>query len=121
LDRPAGRSLPPQNSWQTSLSLLGPVVVVSFLLLAIFGPTIAPYHYDDLIGGGPPVAVLNTHLGLTASAGCSAAFCGARGDRAFRELRRRLPFVGTTGLFMVTLGWVDEIIAALDSLLSILP
>src|SRR5690349_8022091 len=33
------------------LSLLGTLIVVMFLLLAVFGPTLAPYQYDDVIRG----------------------------------------------------------------------
>ncbi len=108
------------------LSLLGLLIVVGFGLLAIFGPMIAPYRFDQVIQGAARHAPSSQYI------------FGA--DRLGRDVFSRvlwgaqdiisLPLLTTTlsvilgaclGLLIGYYGgWLDEIVSrALDSLLAI--
>jgi peptide/nickel transport system permease protein len=108
------------------LGLFGTLIVVLFILLAIFGPMIAPHPYDAIIRGAarkPPSA---DYLFGTDKLGrdvFSRVLWGAREVVAIPGIATSIAvFLGTClGLFLgYNGGWVDEIISrALDSLLAI--
>jgi peptide/nickel transport system permease protein len=108
------------------LSLMGMLIFVGFIFLAIFGPTIAPHSFDELIRGSQRQAP-------------SAEFPFGT-DRLGRDVFSRvlwgareiiiIPGVATvTAVILGTIlgltlgyygGWLDEIVSrALDSLLAI--
>ncbi len=108
------------------LSLLGALVVTLFLFLAVFGPAIAPYDYDEIIRGAarqPPSA---DYLFGTDKLGrdvFSRVLWGAREIIGIPGIATTIAvFLGASlGLFLgYRGGWVDEVVSrALDSLLAI--
>lgn len=111
---------------QRPLSLIGTLTVIIFLLLAAFGPNIAPYKFDAIIRGAsrqPPSA---EHIFGTDNLGrdvFSRVLWGAREIIGIPGLATLIAvFLGTClGLFLGYYGgWIDELISrALDSLLAI--
>lgn len=108
------------------LSLLGLVIVVVFLFLAIFGPTIAPYEFDVLIRGAsrqPPSALYLFGTDKLGRDIFSRILWGAREIIAIPGIATSIAvFLGTCiGLFVGYYGgWIDEVVSrALDSLLAI--
>ncbi|MBL8163355.1 MAG: ABC transporter permease, partial [Anaerolineae bacterium] len=108
------------------LGLLGAIIVIVFLLLALFGPLIAPYSFSainrDAIRQPPSIA----HPFGTDALGrdvFSRVLWGAREIIAIPGIATAVAVVlGTAiGLFVGYFGgWIDEIISrALDSLLAI--
>lgn len=108
------------------LSLLGLVVVVTFILMAIFGSTVAPYKFDVLIKDAarqPPSA---TYLFGTDKLGrdvFSRVLWGAREVIAIPGIATTIAVVIGAIIGMATAyygGWIDEIVSRLlDSLLAI--
>lgn len=108
------------------LSLIGLILVALFLLLAVFGPLIAPYEYDTIIRGSqrqPPSA---DHLFGTDRLGrdvFSRVVWGAREIIALPALTTALSILCGTAIGLAIGyrgGWLDEIVSRmLDSLLSI--
>lgn len=108
------------------LSLVGLLLVTIFLLLAVFGPLIAPYEFDTIIRGAarqPPGAEYLFGTDRLGRDVFSRVLWGARDIVA-------LPLVATglSVLFGATLGlalgyfggWLDEVVSrVLDSLLAI--
>jgi peptide/nickel transport system permease protein len=108
------------------ISLVGTLLVIGFILLAIFGPNIAPHRFDDLIRGAARQAPSVEFPFGTDRLGrdvFSRVLWGAREIIAIPGIATTLSvFLGTcVGLFIgYTGGWIDELISrALDSLLSI--
>lgn len=108
------------------LSLLGSLLVALFIILAIFGPVIAPYRYDTVIRGAarqPPSA---EHLLGTDRLGrdvFSRVVWGARDIIGLPTITTALSvlFGACLGLLIGYFGgWLDEVVSrALDSLLAI--
>ncbi|MEP6986128.1 MAG: ABC transporter permease [Chloroflexota bacterium] len=108
------------------LSLIGLIVVTLFILMAIFGSTVAPYKFDALIKGAarqPPSA---TYLFGTDKLGrdvFSRVLWGAREVITIPGVATTIAVVIGAVIGMATAyygGWIDEIISRLlDSLLSI--
>lgn len=108
------------------LSLIGSILVVLFILLAVFGPAIAPYEYDTIIRGAarqPPSA---DYLFGTDKLGrdvFSRVVWGARDIIGLPTITTALSVVFGTCLGLLVGffgGWLDEIVSrALDSLLAI--
>jgi len=108
------------------LSLIGLVVVVLFILMAIFGSTIAPYKFDALIKGAarqPPSA---TYLFGTDKLGrdvFSRVLWGAREVITIPGIATTIAVVIGAIIGMATAyfgGWIDEVVSRLfDSLLAI--
>lgn len=108
------------------LSMLGLVIMVLFLLLAIFGPSIAPYRYDTIIRGAarqPPSAEYIFGTDRLGRDVFSRVVWGARDIIALPTLTTALAVLFGTGIGLLVGyygGLLDEIISrALDSLLSI--
>lgn len=108
------------------LSMLGLAIVVLFLLLAIFGPSIAPYRYDTIIRGAarqPPSAEYIFGTDRLGRDVFSRVVWGARDIIALPTLTTALAVLFGTGIGLLVGyygGLLDEIISrALDSLLSI--
>jgi peptide/nickel transport system permease protein len=108
------------------LSLLGTIIVIFFILLAIFGPIIAPYKYSDIISDHLRQSPSADHLLGTDWLGrdiLSRIMWGARDVIGIPGIATVIAVVlGTAlGLFLGYYGgWVDEVISrALDSLLAI--
>jgi peptide/nickel transport system permease protein len=140
LDTPTpSNMLPPSNSRRrvrlltffrqlaaNPLSLLGTSVVILFLLLAIFGSSIAPYKFSDIVSGHerqPPSAehILGTDwLGRDV---LSRILWGARDVIGIPGIATVIAVClgAALGLFLGYYGgWIDELISrALDSLLAI--
>lgn len=108
------------------LSLAGLAIVILFLFLALFGPIVAPYPYDEIIRGSsrlPPSAdfLMGTdNLGRDVF---SRILWGAREVIVLPGVATVLAvFLGSSvGLFVgYSGGWIDEVVMRLlDSLLSI--
>lgn len=108
------------------LSLLGSVIVVFFLVVAVLGPAIAPYDFDEIIRGAAREAPSSLHPFGTDHLGrdvFSRVVYGAREIIALPLITTILSvlFGASLGLFIGYYGgWVDEVIARLlDSLLAI--
>ncbi len=108
------------------LSFLGLLIVVLFLLLAIFGPMISPYRYDEIIRGAARHAPSQEYILGTDRLGrdvFSRVLWGTRDIVALPLVTSILSvFFGTCiGLFTGFYGgWIDELIArAMDALLAI--
>ncbi len=108
------------------LPLLGTFIVVFFIVLAAFGPLIAPFRFDEIIRGAARQAPSAVHLFGTDHLGrdvFSRVVWGAREIITIPLITTCLcVLLGTTlGLFIGYVGgWLDEIIARLlDSLLAI--
>ena len=108
------------------LPLVGTFIVVFFIVLAVVGPMIAPFRFDEIIRGAArqsPSAVYlfgTDHLGRDVF---SRVVWGAREIITIPAITTMLCVVlGTTlGMFIGYVGgWIDEIVARLlDSLLAI--
>ncbi len=111
---------------QRPLSMAGTLVVVLFLLLAIFGPTLAPYEFDELIPGARGLAPALEHPFGTDRLGrdvFSRVLWGAREVILIPGIATVLAVTFGTVLGL-TLGyfggWLDEVVSRiLDSLLAI--
>ncbi|MFN8447305.1 MAG: ABC transporter permease [Anaerolineae bacterium] len=108
------------------LSLIGLVIVVGFVLLAIFGPVIAPYRFDAVIRGAARAAPSPEFIFGADRLGrdvFSRVLWGARDIITLPLITSSLAvFFGTCiGLFIGYYGgWVDELVSRiLDSLLAI--
>lgn len=108
------------------LSLLGAVVVALFLLLALVGPAIAPYDYDEIIRGAARQPPSTDYLFGTDKLGrdvFSRVLWGAREIIGIPGIATTIAVLlgASLGLFLgYRGGWVDEVISrALDSLLAI--
>jgi peptide/nickel transport system permease protein len=107
-------------------SLLGTLIVLIFVVLAIFGPLLAPYPYDELIQGAarqPPSPEFPFGADKLGRDVYSRVLWGAR-EIISTPLKGTIISVilGTSlGLFIGYYGgWIDEIVSrALDSLLAI--
>ncbi len=108
------------------LSLLGLIIVVLFLLMAIFGPMIAPYPFDAAIKGAarqPPSAQYLFGVDRSGRDVFSRVLWGARDIITLPLLTTILAvFFGTCiGLTIGYFGgWIDEVVSrVLDTLLAI--
>lgn len=108
------------------LSLLGTFVVVFFIVVAILGPAIAPFRFDEMIRGAARQAPSSVYLFGTDHLGrdvFSRVVWGARDIIALPLITTALSVVlgACIGMLIGFLGgWVDELVArALDSLLAI--
>lgn len=108
------------------VSLVGTLIVIAFVLLALFGPNIAPHRFDDLIRGAARQSPSLEFPFGTDRLGrdiFSRVLWGAREIIAIPGIATAISvFLGTcVGLFVgYYSGWIDELISrALDSLLSI--
>jgi peptide/nickel transport system permease protein len=108
------------------LSLLGLILVVLFVTMALVGPLVAPYPFDQLIRGAtrqPPSAQFLFGTDKLGRDVFSRVLWGARDIIGIPGIATALAvFFGTCiGLFTGFVGgWVDEVISrALDSLLAI--
>lgn len=108
------------------LSLLGLIIVVVFILLAAFGPLVAPYRYDAIIKGAARHAPSPEFIFGTDRLGrdvFSRVLWGARDIITLPLLTSALAiFFGTClGLLVGYFGgWLDEVVSRiLDSLLAI--
>lgn len=111
---------------QRPLSLIGTLVVLLFVILAIIGPTIAPYEFDTIIRGASRQPPSGEHWFGTDNLGrdvFSRILWGAREIITIPGIATIIAvFLGTClGLFLGFYGgWIDEVISrALDSLLAI--
>jgi peptide/nickel transport system permease protein len=102
------------------------VIVVLFVLMAVLGPTIAPYEFDELIRGAARQPPSLEHLFGTDRLGrdvFSRVLWGAREIIALPGIATAISvFLGTClGLFIGYYGgWIDEIVSrVLDTLLAI--
>ena len=108
------------------LSLLGLVVVVLFILMAIFGSTVAPYKFDAIIKGAARQAPSASYLFGTDKLGrdvFSRVLWGAREVITIPGIATTIAVVIGAIIGMATAyygGWIDEVISRLlDSLLAI--
>jgi peptide/nickel transport system permease protein len=108
------------------LSLLGLTIVFVFIVMAIFGPMIAPYRYDKIIEDAARQAPSAEHVFGTdrlARDIFSRILWGARDIIGLPTITTALSvFVGTCiGLFIGYYGgWIDDIISRImDGLLAI--
>ena len=108
------------------LSLIGSLLVILFLLLAIFGPMIAPFEYDTIIRGAARQPPSSDYLFGTDKLGrdvFSRVVWGARDIIGLPTITTALSVIFGTTLGLVIGffgGWVDEVVSrALDSLLAI--
>lgn len=108
------------------LSLLGLVLVLVFLVLALFGPLLAPYQYDEIVRGAarrPPSADFLFGTDRLGRDVLSRIVWGAREMIAIPGIATTLAvlFGASLGLFLGYFGgWIDEMVSRiLDSLLAI--
>ena len=108
------------------LSLLGLVLVVLFMLLALFGPIIAPYHYAEVIRGAarqPPSAEYPFGTDRLGRDVYSRVLWGARDIIVLPLITSALSviFGACLGLLIGYYGgWLDEVTSRiLDALLAI--
>lgn len=108
------------------LALLGLILVLLFLLLALFGPLIAPHRYDEIIRGAarlPPSAEYPFGTDRLGRDVFSRVLWGARDSITLPFFTSILAiFFGTCiGLIIGFYGgWVDEVVSRiLDALLAI--
>ncbi|MCZ2095682.1 MAG: hypothetical protein LC121_05320 [Anaerolineae bacterium] len=108
------------------LSLLGLMIVVVFVLLAIFGPAIAPYRYDAILPDAARHAPSPEYIFGADRLGrdvFSRVLWGARDIITLPLITSALAvFFGTCiGLFVGYYGgWIDEVVSwVMDSLLAI--
>jgi peptide/nickel transport system permease protein len=106
--------------------LIGTLLVALFLLLALFGPMIAPYEYDTVIRGAarqPPSADYLFGTDRLGRDVFSRVAWGARDIISLPTITTALSVIFGTCLGLLIGyfgGWVDEVISrALDSLLAI--
>jgi peptide/nickel transport system permease protein len=107
-------------------SLLGTAVVMIFVLLALFGPSLAPYPFDELIRGAarqPPSAQFPLGTDKLGRDVFSRIIWGAREIIGIPGIATTISVVlgASIGLYVGYVGgWVDELVSrALDSLLAI--
>lgn len=108
------------------ISLLGLVIVAVFVLMAIFGPYIAPYRYDKVISGAARAAPSAEFIFGADRLGrdvFSRVLWGARDIIGLPVLTSILSVIFGTciGLFTGYYGgWIDELISrVMDALLAI--
>lgn len=108
------------------LALLGLILVSLFILMAIFGPLIAPYRYDAIIRGAarlPPSPEFPFGTDRLGRDVFSRVLWGAREIITLPLITTTLSVIFGTGLGLLMGylgGWFDEIVGrALDSLLAI--
>lgn len=108
------------------LSLLGLIIVVVFILMAIFGSVVAPYKYDELIKGAARQAPSAAYLFGTDKLGrdvFSRVLWGAREVITIPGIATTIAVAIGAVIGMATAyfgGWIDEVISRLlDSLLAI--
>lgn len=108
------------------LSFIGLVVVVIFILMAIFGSTLAPHKFDEIIKGAARQAPSATYLFGTDKLGrdvFSRVLWGAREVITIPGIATSIAVIIGAIVGMATAyfgGWFDEIISRLlDSLLAI--
>ena len=108
------------------LSLIGTLIFALFILLALFGPTTAPYQFDELIPGARGLSPSAEHLFGTDRLGrdvFSRVMWGAREVIVIPGIATAISVaIGTViGLALGYFGgWIDEVFSrALDSLLAI--
>jgi peptide/nickel transport system permease protein len=116
---------------QQPVAFIGMIIVIAFILLALIGPLVAPYDFDDVIRGEdrralkrlPPSADFIMGTDLVGRDVFSRVLYGARETIGLPLIATALAvFLGTVvGLATGYVGgWFDEIISrALDSLLAI--
>ena len=111
---------------QRPLSLVGTLIFILFILLAVLGPTIAPYDFDALIPGARSLSPSPEHPFGTDRLGrdvFSRVLWGAREVIVIPGIATIIAVtIGTiTGLTLGYFGgWLDEIVSrTLDSLLAI--
>ncbi|MBZ0298727.1 MAG: ABC transporter permease [Anaerolineae bacterium] len=111
---------------QHPLSLAGTAIVILFLLIALIGPLLAPYTYDELIPGARGLPPSFEHLFGTDRLGRDIF------SRVLWGAREVILIPGIATILAVTIGaalgltlgyfggWLDEIVSRfLDSLLAI--
>ncbi len=108
------------------LTLIGAIIVGIFILMAVFGPMVAPYRYDTLIRGAARQPPSSAHLFGTDRLGrdvFSRVLWGAREIVGLPALTTALSvfFGSALGLFIgYRGGWIDEVVSRImDSLLAI--
>lgn len=108
------------------LSLLGLSIVVLFMLLAAFGPAVAPYKYDTIIRGAarqPPSSEFLLGTDRLGRDVFSRVVWGARDIIFLPTMTTALSVIFGAGIGLLIGyygGWLDEIVSrALDSLLAI--
>lgn len=111
---------------RSPLALIGSIILIGFVLLAIFGPAIAPYRFDTVISGAARKPPSSTYLFGTDQLGrdvFSRVVWGARDMITLPLLTSVLAVIFgtciglTTGYFG---GLLDDIVSrAMDSLLAI--
>ena len=108
------------------LSLIGLILVVLFMLLALFGPMIAPHRYDEIIRGAarqPPSAEYPFGTDRLGRDVYSRVLWGARDIIVLPLITSALSviFGACLGLLIGFYGgWLDEIVSrVLDALLAI--
>jgi len=107
-------------------TLIGSVIVVVFIAIAIFGPTLAPHRYDEIIRGAARLAPSAEYPFGTDRLGrdvLSRVLWGARDMIVLPTLTTVLSVLFGTAIGL-TLGyvggWLDNVVSrALDSLLAI--
>jgi peptide/nickel transport system permease protein len=111
---------------QRPLSLIGTLTVIIFLLLAVFGPNVAPYEFDTIIRGASRQPPSVEHWFGTDNLGrdvFSRVLWGAREIIGIPGIATLIAVALGTGLGLFLGyygGWIDEVISrALDSLLAI--
>lgn len=108
------------------LSFLGLVVVLTFILMAVFGSTVAPHKFDEIIKGAARQSPSATYLFGTDKLGrdvFSRVLWGAREVITIPGIATSIAVMIGAIIGMATAyfgGWFDEIISRLlDSLLAI--
>ncbi len=108
------------------LTLLGLIIVTGFILMAIFGPLVAPYRFDKIISGAarhPPSAEFILGADRLGRDVFSRVLWGARDIITLPLITSALSVVFGTfiGLFVGYYGgWIDELVSrVMDALLSI--
>lgn len=108
------------------LSLIGTLIFVLFIFLAVFGPTIAPHSFDELIRGAqrlPPSPEFPFGTDRLGRDVFSRVLWGAREIIVIPGIATATAVALGTALGLILGyygGWLDEIVSrALDSLLAI--
>lgn len=121
----AARSLITQIA-RRPLSLIGALIVLFFIVIAIFGPILAPYRFDEIIRGAARQPPSSEFLFGTDRLGrdvFSRVLWGAREIIALPIITTALSVIFGTVIGLIAGyfgGWIDEVISRLmDSLLAI--
>ncbi len=108
------------------LSMLGLIVVVIFILMALFGPAIAPHKFDEIIKGAARLSPSSSYFFGTDKLGrdvFSRVLWGAREVIIIPGVATSIAVTIGAVIGMATAyygGWIDEVVSRLlDSLLSI--